>query len=283
MISLLLGVALALERSSQLAMGTVVGITVAEPVPAATIAATWAELERWEALLSEWRPDSLTSRLNRGETVTFPPETAGLWAVARSLEERSRGRFSLLWQGGQWVQSGETTFRLSGGEIGLGGILKGWLVDQAAAVLIAAGVENFLVDAAGDIVARGALTPDEAGPAGEGWPIEVEHPDGGVLAQVVLRDAALSTSGDYQQPGHIVDARTGKATACTRGVSVVAPTGVIADGLATTLFARCSVHGLPRQFGAVAVRMDATGGLSWSQGARRVFRQIRPEYDDRRR
>ncbi|MFZ5480986.1 MAG: FAD:protein FMN transferase [Myxococcota bacterium] len=251
---LAVGLALAETRESRLAMGTIVGVTVRDDAGdvAADVEAAYAEIERWEALLSEWRPDSLTSRLNAEGVATFPD--VRVFRVGLEVAEASGGAFSLTWRGGAVTIDGDTV--RATGEVGLGGVLKGFLADRAAEVLTSRGRREFLIDAAGDLVARGA------------W--DVDLPALGLRVRLV--DAALSSSGDDQQPGHVRDPRTGEPVTCSRAASVVAADGAHADALATAVFAACDAR-LAERFGAKAVRLDAGGRLRWSRGAKRNFRR----------
>jgi FAD:protein FMN transferase len=126
--------------------------------------------------------------------------------------------------------------RLPEMQLDLGGIGKGYAADEAAAVLKGLGYRNALVALGGDIVAVG--TPRDAA----GWTIDVaalgpREPG----PRIVLRDAAVSTSGDAEQwveiagvrYSHILDPRTGAALEGRRSVTVIAPRGAWSDGLAT--------------------------------------------------
>ena len=88
---------------------------------------------------------------------------------------------------------------------------------------------------------------------------------------LLLRDAALSTSGNHRnvrliggrRVGHILDARTGRpASGPLVAVSVVAPGGAEASGLATGLFALGADDGetLARREGIAAVFLVESSG-----------------------
>ncbi|HND30929.1 MAG TPA: FAD:protein FMN transferase [Myxococcota bacterium] len=212
------------------AMGSLVGISLnSEAVDANShVEAAFAEIESWEAQLSEWRPQSLSGRMNAGEKVSFPAEAEEMFAVAEQLRLLSAGAFSLTWRGGE-LRSEAGVRWVEGGKVDLGGILKGFLVDRAIEKLEELGEHHFLIDAAGDIGARGNA------PGQRGWPVTVDLY--AYQVDLSLRNASLSTSSPTWQPGHIRDARSGAEARRLRAVTVVAPRGVEADALATATFA----------------------------------------------
>lgn len=122
----------------------------------------------------------------------------------------------------------------------LGGIAKGYGVDRAAAVLRDARVVRGLIDVGGDIFALGSRSD------GTPWRLGIRHPrdTGAILGILHVRDEAVSTSGDYERYfevdgtryAHILDPRTGWPARDLISVTVVAPSGVVADALSTAVF-----------------------------------------------
>lgn len=123
-----------------------------------------------------------------------------------------------------------------GMRLDLGGIAKGYAVDQALRVLKDRGIASALVAGGGDIGVSGP-PPGEAG-----WKIDVQALDKGAppAATVMLKNAGISTSGDFEQHldsggkrySHIVDPKTGKALEGRSSVTVVAPDTTSSDALA---------------------------------------------------
>ena len=123
----------------------------------------------------------------------------------------------------------------------LGGVAKGFAVDEAVQILSESSATGGIVNAGGDLRAFGK----KAG--GKPWKIGVQDPDNpqelaGVLS---IREAAVATSGDYQryfEEGgvryhHILDPATGyPARSGLRGATVIAPDCALADALATAAF-----------------------------------------------
>ncbi len=134
--------------------------------------------------------------------------------------------------------------------INLSAIAKGFGVDQVAATLQQAGVENYLVEIGGDLVTAGKNAQDEP------WSIGVERPDGekqDVELIVPVSDLGLATSGDYRnyfeedgvRYSHIIDPTTGRPiTHSTASVTVVAENAMMADALATALLVTGADTGL---------------------------------------
>lgn len=115
--------------------------------------------------------------------------------------------------------------------IDLGGIAKGFAVDEAANILKRAGVRNALIDAGGDIYCLGT------GPAGQPWKVGIKHPrKNKTITTLTLKNIAVATSGDYEQSSHIIDPKTGcPVRKIPASVTVLARDCATADGLATAL------------------------------------------------
>lgn len=142
----------------------------------------------------------------------------------------------------------------SGATLNLNAIAKGWALDEAATLLQQNGITNYFVEIGGDVMARGIsekLRP---------WRVGIDRPADGALPGeafdlIVAIDArGLATSGDYRnfivdetgaRRSHLLDPRTGyPVQSPLASVSVIAPTGALADALATALFVMGRIEGL---------------------------------------
>jgi thiamine biosynthesis lipoprotein len=126
-----------------------------------------------------------------------------------------------------------------GVRLDLGGIAKGWAVQQAAQQLAKFG--PCLVDAGGDIMTVGIV------PGTAHWTIEIADPFDRAqdITSLRLRDRAVATSGIDRrrwQRGdtwqhHLIDPRTGQSsTSDLMSVTVIAPTTVEAEVYAKAVF-----------------------------------------------
>ncbi len=257
-------------------MGTVVSITVVakgERRAATALNAAFAQVAAMEKMFSGYRDDSDLARVNRAAgkgPVAVPTAFIELMRYAMRVARDSGGAFNPLVGPAvkKWgipehprVPSGEELAALlplldlngivltddavmltqPGMALGLGGIAKGFTADRVVATLKELGIKGGIVAVAGDVTAFGTR------PDGTPWRIGVRDPKGAVapLRKLPLTDGAVSTSGDYERffeldgvrYHHILDPRTlYPARAGLTAVSVLAPSGVLADGYATALF-----------------------------------------------
>jgi thiamine biosynthesis lipoprotein len=141
------------------------------------------------------------------------------------------------WRG---VQLDHTDLRLrlttAGVRLDLGGIAKGWILDQARAVMATHGVTAVLLEAGGDIVAG------DPPPGAPGWRINVRTNSGDSV--LVLQRAAVATSGPSAQVivdalgnrrSHVLDPASGLGLDNGVEVTVIAADGATADAVATAL------------------------------------------------
>jgi len=132
-------------------------------------------------------------------------------------------------------------------KVTLGGLAKGYAVDQGLEALRNAGVVHALIDAGGDIGVLGGKPNNEA------WVIELRNPKDpkDYLTRFLLRDGGLATSGNYERyfdekasVGHIMDPKTGYSSHASSSASVIAPTCMQADALATAVFVLGPIEGI---------------------------------------
>jgi thiamine biosynthesis lipoprotein len=196
------------------------------------------------------------SRLSDGAfDVTVGP-VVRLWRRARKAqrlpdqEELSKAKELVGYQN-VLLDGRDQTVQLKkpGMRLDLGGIAKGYAADEALGVLKRLGITRALVAAGGDIAVSGPP------PDGAGWIIAIAALDPEAKlpnSNLMLHDAAVSTSGDAEQYveidgkrySHIVDPRTGIGLIGRQSVTVVAPHGILADSLAKVVSVLGPEHGI---------------------------------------
>ena len=165
-------------------------------------------------------------------------------------------------------------FAQEGVRINLGGIAKGYTVEQGVDILRKRGIQNAIVTAGGD----SRLLGDRRG---KPWVVGVRDPrkDGEIAVRIPLENDAISTSGDYErffdEDGiryhHIIRPDTGLPADGVHSATIVGPDAVITDALSTSVFVMGVDQGLrliatlPDYEGIV---IDATGRMYYSDGLR---------------
>jgi len=219
----------------------------------------FAAVERVQALMSVFEADSDIARLNRlppGQTLQVHPWTAEVLALAEEIMLASDGLFDcgvaprladwgllpsdLKAPGASSLRHvqrlSDTSLRVQAPvRIDLGGIAKGFAVDQAVRALQDAGVRSGLVNAGGDLRVFGQT---EAA-------IHLRHPTAPEQLHHAgqLRDGACATSATYfsrrehggQEVSALVHPHSGQALRTRASFTVVAPTCAVADALTKVL------------------------------------------------
>ena len=124
-----------------------------------------------------------------------------------------------------------------GMRIGFGGIGKGYAAEMAKRVMRAAGVQNGIVNASGDLTCWGTQ------PDGQPWTIGIVNPNlkEKIFSYMSVTDMAVATSGNYEKfvlingkkYSHTINPRTGLPVSGIKSVTIITPNAEIADAMAT--------------------------------------------------
>ena len=268
-------------------MGTYVTVVVYsdEKTAEEAISAAFARMEEIEKIASIFDEESEAFRLNQDGYLDTPSsELLELISMSLDYSELTGGSFDItcqplldLWQykpdaDKQFWELDETTqtgrinetlklvgpdkiiiednkisFKEKGMKITLGGIAKGYAVDEALEVIKDMGIKYALVDAGGDISTLGSK------PEGELWDIALVNPDDTSQSLVTFKvsDKSVATSGNYEryfdpeaEVGHILNPKTGYSADECISVTIIAESGTQADALATGVFVMGAEDGM---------------------------------------
>jgi thiamine biosynthesis lipoprotein len=243
------------------AMGTLVRITAYAP-NAAAVRAAFARVHELDDRLSDYKPDSEVSRLSgQAGRVRISEDLFRVLSISHELASDSEGAFDVtlgplvrLWRRARAearmpsldmleraraaagfrklrLRPGEVELLVEGMALDLGGIAKGFAASEALAAMQERGATQAMVAVGGD------LAVGDPPPGAAGWRIAIRH------EVLTLSNTCISTSGDTEQfaeiggvrYSHIIDPRTGIGLRNQGEVTVIAPSGALADGLATAL------------------------------------------------
>lgn len=148
--------------------------------------------------------------------------------------------------------------------VDLGGIAKGYGIDQATEALIRSNVLGGMVDVGGDLRVFGLP------PHGEYWLVDIQDPFAKqvkIIATLALKKGAVCTSGNYaryitiegKRYSHIIDPRSGIPAKIAPSVTVIATTSMEADIWATALsiLGAKGLEKLPKDVHALVIQGDS--------------------------
>ena len=280
----------------------------------------FSEMKKMENILDKHTPESDVCCINAAAgraPVRVQPETMFVMQKALEVAELSGGAFDptvgpLLelwgWDVGEprvpepWeieavlplvdyklveinVENSTVFLPLPAMKIDLGGIAKGFVVDQGQKLAKKLTTGASYINAGGDINIIGQK------PSGEEWRIAIQDPQHPRewAAIVPLGEGSVATSGDYQrffeEDGvvyhHILAPQTGMpAGGDVRSVTVVAPEAITADALATAAFVLGREEGLQlleNLAGIAGVIIDSGGKVHVGSGLAAEIEILSPE------
>jgi FAD:protein FMN transferase len=263
-----------LVHKTKYVMGTVYEIAAYDESPqraSKAIDEAFGEIVRLDGALSNYKPESDLSRLNREahfHAVKVPADLYTVIAESNKYSRLSGGKYDItvaplvdMWKAalrGDRVVSQEEQDKLRdcvGYEkielippdmaefhspcmrIDVGSIGKGYAVDRAVQVLRANGIKNALVDAG-----QSSIYGMGAPPGKSAWEVHLRDPSNRVGPTVLLSENSVSTAEQTapsllgnETAGHIIDPENGKPLETKYAVSIVAKMTTASDALSTTL------------------------------------------------
>jgi FAD:protein FMN transferase len=173
-----------------------------------------------DAQYSTYKPDSEISRINAGlPEEKWSEEMKAVFKLCEQTKRETNGFFDILRPDGSRDPSG---------------LVKGWAINNAAQLLHDRSIDNFYLEAGGDIQVHGR------NPEGKSWRIGIRNPFNReeIVKVIAVSDEGMATSGTYTRGQHIYNPLKPKEELHDiRGITVVGPNVYEADRFATAAFA----------------------------------------------
>jgi thiamine biosynthesis lipoprotein len=208
-------------RETRIMMGMPITVDVVGVEDKRTIDAVFAWFEAVDRRFSTYRDDSEVADLNAGRNVIA--DCSEDMREVLALAERTRGE-----------TGGYFDIRKADGSLDPSGIVKGWAIRKAAAMIAESGARDFFVDAGGDIQACGRNA------SGEEWSVGIRNPfaAGEIIKVIHPRGRGIATSGTYVRGQHIYDPHApDRPIGDIVSLTVIGPDVLEADRFATAAFA----------------------------------------------
>lgn len=233
-----------------------------------------AEIERIENLISEWRPQTQISEVNRNagiKPVKVDMEVIRLTQSGINFSKLTDGAFdiSIVAMDKIWKFDGSMTsmpspeaikksvekvgyqnieidtvastifLKKSGMKIGFGSIGKGYAADKTRELMESKGVKAGIINASGDLTTWGKQFN------GKYWTVGITNPfkNDAYTEVLKLKRFAVTTSGNYEKfvefdgkrYAHIINPKTGMPSTGICSASVFGPSAEIANGFSTSI------------------------------------------------
>lgn len=173
-------------RDTRILMGMPITVDVGGASNRELIEKVFGYFEHIDRRFSTYRADSEIMAINRGDVpvVEWSGEMTEVFALARQTKDETDGYFDI---------------RKPDGSLDPSGIVKGWAIRNAAAIVQRAGIRDFFIEAGGDVQSRGKNA------SGQGWSVGIRNPFNAeeIVKVVYPRSRGVATSGTYVRGQHI--------------------------------------------------------------------------------
>ena len=239
-------------RDTRLLMGMPITVEIVDRAPAHLIEGVFDYFAAVDARFSIFKPESEISALNQGRIAAsdVSPEMQEVLALAERTKRETDGYFEI---------------RRADGLLDPCGIVKGWAIRNAAHLLRDAGVQDFFVDAGGDIQ-TGGKNPD-----GEDWSVGIRNPfnEREIIKAVTPKGRGIATSGTYVRGQHIYNPREPRRLIeDIVSLTVIGPDVLEADRFSTAAFAmgKSGIHFIEDLPGFEGYMVDSAGIATQTSG-----------------
>ncbi len=254
-----------LVSETRLMWGMPITVAIVAPTPAAGprwIERVFAYFEYIDDKFSTYKPGSEISLINQGGLTIGEAslDMRAVFALAEELRVQTNGYFNIA----------------QDGKIDPSGLVKGWAISNAAAMLRNAGGDDFYVEAGGDFQAVGVNAE------GRPWRVGIRNPFnlGEIVKVLAVSDLGVATSGTYARGQHIYNPVAGGPPGPEiLSITVIGQDVCPADAYATAAFAmgREGIRFVESLAGFEGYMIDRDGLATFTSGFERYV-----EHENRR-
>jgi len=208
-------------RATRILMGMPVTVDIAGASKGELIETVYGYFEQIDRRFSTYRSDSEIAAINRGDVPVA--DWSGEMLEVLAIAERTKGE-----------TDGYFDIRKPDGSLDPSGIVKGWAIRNAAAIVQRAGIGDFFIEAGGDVQSCGKNA------SGHDWSVGIRNPFNAdeIVKVVYPRGRGMATSGTYVRGQHIYNPHgIGRPIQDIVSLTVIGADVLEADRFATAAFA----------------------------------------------
>lgn len=255
-------------------------------------------LQRVDNEFSMFNPQSTVARINRGEQPALSAMFQEVYKLAQTVAKETDGAFDPTvaplvnaWGFGFKNEQMPTPAQVDSllkirNQLDFSAIAKGYGSDVVARLLRSKGIDNFMVEIGGEVVASGKNAQGQPWRIGVTKPTEQPDAEGELQTVLTITDKAMATSGNYRnfyykggrKYAHTIDPRTGYPVQHNiLSATVLADDCAMADAYATSFMVlglddALKVLRRHRELMAYFIYTDADGKLAvWFSPALKKF------------
>ncbi len=233
-------------------MGMPITVDIVTAPDSAPVDAVFAYFEAVDRRFSTYKNDSEIAAINDGSLAEagYSDEMREVLGLAEMTKRQTDGFFDV---------------RRPDGALDPSGIVKGWAIANAAALVARSGFDDFFIEAGGDVQSSGKNA------AGKQWSVGIRNPfnDTEIIKIVHPRGGGVATSGSYVRGQHIYNPHAaGEPITDVVSLTVIASGILEADRFATAAFAmgKDGIFFIEQTPGLEGYQVDANGRATLTTG-----------------
>lgn len=237
-------------KQTKVIMGMPITIEIIDSNDKNILAETFSYFQEIDNRYSTYKPTSEISHINNGlPKNAWSTEMKHIIQLCEQTKQQTKGYFDIS----------------HNGKLDPSGLVKGWAIQQAAEQLRHRGLNNFYIEAGGDIQAYGQNSKNEPWTIGIRNPFNTEE----IIKTVHLTNQGIATSGTYIRGQHIYNPhQPTKAPHGVMSLTIIGPNIYEADRFATAAFAMGApgIEYIEKTKGLEGYMVDTNGVATFTTG-----------------
>jgi len=206
-------------KQTELIMGMPITVEIVDSAVKANFVSVFNYFRQVDERYSTYKKGSEISQINKGLPKSkWSREMKTVMRLCEQTKLQTKGYFDIE----------------HNGKLDPSGLVKGWAIHNAAKLLQGKGIQNFFIEAGGDIQVLGKNAEVQPWKVGIRSPFDINS----IIKVLTVSSEGIATSGTYIRGQHIYDPKhPDKAITSVKSLTVIGPNIYDADRFVTAAFA----------------------------------------------